>query len=131
MLLATVADRLPVRRVTRDVTPEALRDLLDCPPRASVAFVRAGAPDILPARVRMSEQRHLFAVDAEAPALEQQEVVLLVDDGPYWFQLRGVSVRGLAVPVDPPASDEPEALAWYAIEARRVLAWNYGAIREE
>ena len=80
----------------------------------------------------MSGQRHLFGVDADsAPALDQQEVVLLVDDGPYWFQLRGVSVRGIAVPVDPPLGDEPEALAWYAIEARRVLAWDYGAIREE
>ncbi len=56
---------------------------------------------------------------------------MLVDDGPYWFQLRGVSVRGIAIPVDPPLGDELEALAWYAIEVRRVLAWDYGAIREE
>jgi hypothetical protein len=111
--LAPVAARPPARRVTRDVAPEALRDLLDRPPRASMAFVRAGAPNVLPARVRMSGQRQLFAIDADAaPALEQREIVLLVDDGPYWCQLRGVSVRRIAVPVDPPLGDEPQALAW-------------------
>ena len=118
-------------RVTRDVAPERLRELVDRPPRATVAFVRAGVADLLPARARMRGDRHLFAVPDAAPALDGQEVVLLVDDGPYWFQLRGVSVRGIASRADAPAADEAPGLAWYSVDARRVHARDYGALREE
>jgi hypothetical protein len=119
------------RHVTRDVAPDALRNLLDRPPRATVAFVEAGAPDALPAHACVRAGRHLFALAATAPALEGREVVLLVDDGPYWFELRGVSVRGIAVRAAPPPGDDASDLGWYAIDVRRVLAWDYGAIREE
>ena len=119
------------RHVTRDVAPDALRDLLDRPPRATVAFVDAGVPDALAARANLSAGRHLFALADTAPALEGREVVLLVDDGPYWFELRGVSVRGIAMRAAAPPDDDAPGLAWYAIDVRRVLAWDYGAIREE
>jgi hypothetical protein len=56
--------------------------------------------------------------------------VLVIDDGRYWFQLRGVSVRGIANRIDTPAGAAAQ-LAWYAVETRRVLAWDYGAVREE
>lgn len=121
-----------MRRVTRDVDPAAVRDLLDRPPRASVAFVDGGAAAVLPARARLDGDRHLFAVAAAAaPALDRREVVLVIDDGPYWFQLRGLSVRGVARCIDAPAGAEGARLGWYAIEARRVLAWDYGAVRKE
>lgn len=127
-----MTDTPPVHRVTRDVDPAAVRDLLDRPPRATVAFVDGGAATLLPARVRLDGDRHLFAVAAdEAPALDQREVVLVIDDGPYWFQLRGFSVRGIARSIDAPTSAEAGQLAWYAIDTRRVLAWDYGAVREE
>jgi hypothetical protein len=58
-------------------------------------------------------------------------VVLVIDAGEYWFELRGLSVRGVATRVDSPGPAETVPLAWYAIEPRRVLAWDYGAIREE
>ncbi len=92
-------------RVTRDVEPEALRGLLDDPPRATVGFVHDGVPDLLPAVVRVGDG-HRFAVDAAAPDLDGCEVVLVVDDGPYWFQLRGISIRGRArrVPQPPGAT---------------------------
>jgi hypothetical protein len=114
-------------RVTRDVEPDALRGLLQAPPRAMVGFVRDGLPDLLPVVVRVADE-HRFGVTPTAPDLDGREVVLLVDDGPYWFQLRGVSVRGRARRVpDPPGATH---LAWYVVEARRVLAWDYGALRE-
>ena len=55
-------------------------------------------------------------------------MVLVVDDGPYWFQLRGIAVRGIAIREEPTAAES--ALVSYALDARRVLAWDYGAIRE-
>ncbi len=125
-----VADPPSARRVTRDVEPAALRGLLDHPPRATVAFVDGDRAAVLPARARLDGDRHLFAVAADAaPALDRCEVVLMIDDGWYWFQLRGVSVRGIAHRVDPPADAEAAPLAWYGVDTRRVLAWDYGAVR--
>jgi hypothetical protein len=116
--------------VTRDVEVSALRDLLDRPPRATVAFIDGGAVSLLPARARCSVTKHLFGVlPGAAPNLADREVVLIIDDGPYWFEARGISVRGTASRVEPRTSDD--GLVWYAIEPRRVLAWDYGAIREE
>jgi prepilin-type processing-associated H-X9-DG protein len=116
--------------VTRDVEVSALRDLLDHPSRATVAFVDGNAVSLLPARARCSATKHLFGVaSATAPDLADREVVLVIDAGPYWFEARGISVRGIAARVEPSSRDGD--LVWYTIEPRRVLAWDYGAIREE
>ena len=117
-------------RVTRDVAPTALADLLADPPRTTVAFVRAGQIDILPARARFADDAYFFGIRADAAVdLAEKEVVLVCDDGSYWFELRGISVRGIACAAEP---DEQRGrhLLWYAIEPRRVLSWDYGALRE-
>lgn len=120
------------RRVTRDVAPADLRDLVDRPPRATVAFVEHDAVDLLPARAECSLDDHRFGVTAAAaPDLDGREVVLVLDDGPYWFELRGVSVRGTARRSAADAGRVADGLVWYRIEARRVLAWDYGRLREE
>lgn len=128
-------DRTPdarARRVTRDVAVAAVRDLIEQPPRATVAFVERDAVDLLPALARVNGDRYSFGILADqAPNLDRREVVLAIDDGPYWFELRGVSVRGTARRVEPPRGGGDEHLVWYAITARRILAWDYGAIREE
>lgn len=119
-----------VNRVTRDVEPAAVRDLLEEPPRAALAFEEAGEVDALPVRARFEGGVHAFAVRADAaPDLSGREVVLVRDDGPYWFELRGVSVRGVARRVEAPNGESTRHLLWYAIEPRRVLAWDYGALR--
>jgi hypothetical protein len=120
------------KRVTRDVTVSDLRDLLERPPRATVAFVDGGAVDVLPARARCTADTHQFGVVSDtAPTLDHREVVLVIDAGANsWFKLRGFSVRGVAVRVPSPVSAGSD-LTWYAIEPRRTLAWDYGAIREE
>jgi len=120
------------KRVIRDVDPAAVGDLLDHPPRATVAFVDRGVVDLLPVRVRCGADSYRFGVAADpSPDLAGREVVLVLDDGPFWFELRGISVRGVATRVDPPEPQATERLAWYAIAPRRVLAWDYGTIREE
>jgi len=48
-------------------------------------------------------------------------VVLVVDDGPQWFRLRALTIRGTAV---------PPGKGCYRVEPRRVVAWDYGALRE-
>src|SRR5512139_2214877 len=119
-------------RVTRDVSLSDVADLLSHPPRATVAFVHGGGVDVVPARARCTAETHRFAVaSSAAPSLDAHEVVLVVEDGSCgWFGLRGFSVRGLATRVEAPALEPSDDLAWYAVEPRRVLAWDYGAIRE-
>ena len=119
----------PGHTVTRDVEPSSLQDLLDHPPRATIAFVDREHVDILPVRARCHAGTYRFGVRPEvASGLANREVVLVIDDGPYFFELRGVSVRGLPRRIDEPG--ETDALTWYVIEPRRILAWNYAAMRE-
>jgi len=126
-------DTPPSRRVVRDVEPAAVRDLLERPPRATVAFVEdGGSAAVLPVCTQVDRERRLFAVATEAaPDLDRREVVLVIDDGPYWYQLRGVTMRGIATRVDAPASAVAAQLAWYAVDPRRVIAWDYGTVHEE
>lgn len=124
------SDRHP--QVTRDVAVSAVRDLLTHPPRATVAFVNGDAVDLLPARFHFSADTHCFGILPDAgPDLENREVVVVVDDGPYWFELRGISVRGIATRVESPKKSPARDLIWYAVAPRRVLAWDYGSIRQE
>jgi hypothetical protein len=90
--------RNAAQRVTRDVEPSALKDLLEHPPRATVAFVDRDEADVLPVRARFRADTYRFGVLPEvATDLENREVVLVIDHGPYWFELRCISVRGLMV----------------------------------
>jgi hypothetical protein len=83
-----------------------------------VTFVNDGEPAIIPVRARRAGDRWRFA--AAAPALDDREVVLLLDDGDWWFELHGVSVRGVA---------RRDGDGWYTVGPRRVLTWNYGSLR--
>jgi hypothetical protein len=121
--------RADEKRVTRDVELSAVRDLLDRPPRGTVAFVEQDAVEIVPVRPRCSAESYSFGVPTgAAPDLEGREVVLVIDDGQYWFELRGVSVRGVARQIEGPAG--AGGLRWYALEPRRMLAWDYDSLRE-
>jgi hypothetical protein len=117
--------------VTRNVEPATLKALLANPPRATVAFVERGEATVVPVRARCRTDSYRFGVRPEmAPGLENREVVLLMDDGAYWFELRGLSVRGVAKRIEHLDPGETSALAWYAVEPRRILAWDYGRLRE-
>lgn len=119
------------RGVTRDVEPSTLWDLLENPPRATLAFVDRDRADVLPVQARCRADTYRFGVvPAIAADLDNRDVVLVIDDGAYWFDLRGISVRGVARRIDRVEAGEADALAWYVIEPRRILAWNYAAIRE-
>jgi hypothetical protein len=78
-------------RTTRDVTPADVADVVANPRRATVTFIDDGEPAIVPVRARREGNRWRFAV--AAPALNDREVVLLLDDGDWRFELRD---RGMA-----------------------------------
>lgn len=128
--MAAAAEPSAPQRVTRDVELLAVRDLLESPPQATVACVQDGQVDVLPARAHCAADVYAFGVANESPDLTGREVVLIIDDGSYWFELRGISVRGIATRTGAPPQAAAPRLVWYAIDWRRVLAWDYGSIRE-
>ena len=111
--------------VTRDVSLGALSNLLASPPRASITFVAEDRVTMVPVRVRFVGDQPLVALPAGGPDLTGREVVVLVDDGPWWFRLRGASFRGVAR-----RDTEADGAVWWAIAPQRILAWDYGTIRE-
>ena len=111
--------------VTRDVALDAVSDLLARPPRASVTFRDGDGVAIAPVRARFVGDQPLVGLPAGGPDLARHEVVVLMDDRPWWFRLRGASFRGVAR-----RDAEAEGVVWWAVAPRRVLAWDYGTIRE-
>jgi hypothetical protein len=117
-----------VKRVTRAVRPEDLRELLEHPPRATLAFVSGGTIQASPVAFRYESGRYLVGLSpgTEPPA---GRVKVLVDDGPWYFDLRGVWVRGSLTPIEPPAG-ALEGQAWCELAPEKTAAWHYGSMRE-
>lgn len=116
-----------MRHVTRNVDPVEVHDLLRGVPRACVAFVCDDEPRLEPVTVMFSGGRYQLGMPVQPPAAGQ-EVVLLVDEGAQFFDLRAIYLRGHAQPLDA-AVDPPDDLFWFAIEPARMVAWDYGRLR--
>lgn len=117
-----------VKRVTRAVRPEDLRGLLEHPPRATLAFVRDAAIQAIPVAFNYDAGRYLVGLprDVQPPA---GRVKLLVDDGPWYFDLRGIWSRGSLAPSEAPANSG-EGLSWFELTPEKTAAWHYGSMRE-
>lgn len=117
-----------MKRVTRSVQPEDLRELLEHPPRATLAFVRDGVIEAVPVAFRSASGRYLVGLPGgmERPA---GRVKLLVDDGHWYFDLRGLWVRGVLEPSAAPTG-APEGTEWFELRPEKTAAWHYGSMRE-
>ena len=115
------------REVTVRVPLDESLDLLQRPARACIGFARDGQPQIEPVHLRYEGGRYLIGLEpgAEAPD-PSAEVVLVVDEGVLFFELRAVYVRGAARPV---SSSPQDRLRWVEVEPSRVSSWNYGRMR--
>ncbi len=115
------------REVTVRVPLNESLDLLERPARACVGFISGGGPRIEPARLRYEDGRYLIGIEPDNQAPDPStEVVLIVDDGVLFFELRAVYVRGIARPL-PPSSREN--LHWFEVDPSLVSSWNYGRMR--
>ena len=117
------------KSITRRVSPEDLRDLLVSPPRASLAFVEDARVQALPVSFRYDEARYWFGiVDPSGYLVPGAPVHLLIDDGEYHTELRGMAISGRVGdrPTRPIASGAP---SWFEVVPDRISAWDYDAMR--
>jgi hypothetical protein len=113
--------------ITRDVEPAAIADLALVPPRTALATTVDGEIHVLPVSLRLEDQSdpalspRIVRVPDGAPDMADRNVVVISDDGPQWFKLRSLSVRGTAISIGDCS---------YRITPKRFVAWDYGSLRE-
>lgn len=112
--------------ITRDVEASAVADLALTPPRTALAATVNDEIQLLPIGVSVetpadpASSPRLVQVPADTPDLADRDVVVIADDGPQWFRLRSLTVRGTAIAT----SDRS-----YRVVPKRVVAWDYGSLR--
>jgi hypothetical protein len=120
-----------MKRITRDIDPMHNRDLLERVPHACLFFGGAHGPQAQPVVLLWQDSRYLVGIPEHAgrrPDAEQ-EVVLLVDDGVYFFDLRAIYMRGQAKPIATPRG-APADQTWCEVVPLKTVAWDYGTLRE-
>lgn len=119
--------------MTQRVPVGEISDLLAGSARAAMAYAGPDGPECVPVVVRTDGGIHVgMTPDAIAPAGSRQRVVLVIDDGRYWFQLRAALWRGTLAPEeDDGTAPAGDGLVWFRLEPQRSAAWDYGRLREE
>lgn len=122
---------MSLKRITRDIDPVDAQDLLERVPRASLAFAGDDGPYAQPIAFVWRDSRYFVGI-AEATNLQptvDQEVVLLVDEGVQYFDLRAIYIRGRVKSVEAP-NDAPAGRTWFEVIPLKTVAWDYGTLRE-
>lgn len=113
--------------ITRDVDMSAVADLAVSPPRAALVAVGDDEILLLPVNVALEEpadpasSTRIVQVNQGSADLADRRVVVIADDGPQWFRLRSLTVRGTAKSVGD---------CTYRVAPERIVAWDYGSLRE-
>jgi nitroimidazol reductase NimA-like FMN-containing flavoprotein (pyridoxamine 5'-phosphate oxidase superfamily) len=120
-----------MKKVTRDIEIASVRDLLERVPRARLAFANDQGPEAQPVRFVLRDDQYLVGIHNDSRYIPQpgQDVALLIDEGVYYFELRAVYIRGQVHLVEAP-SDTQDECTWFEVEALKVVAWDYGSMRE-
>ena len=95
--------------------------------RACVSFAVDGRPRVEAAIVRYEQPRFVVGLGAAcSPPPVGAEVVVVVDEGVQFFDLRAIHARGTAGPVAVGPGDD---LVWFEVEPSKVTCWDYGRLR--
>ncbi len=120
-----------MKRVTRNIDLERVRDLLERVPRACIAFASDHGPEVQPVVLVWHDGRYLTGIpeDADHRPGSGHEVVLLIDEGVHFFDLRAIYIRGQVKPVEAP-DGAPVGHTWFEVVPLKTVAWDYGMLRE-
>lgn len=120
-----------MKRVTRNIDPGSARDLLERVPRACIAFASDHGPQTQPIVLAWHDGRYLAGIpeDADPRPSPDQEVVLLIDEGVHFFDLRAIYIRGRVKPAEAPRG-APAGRTWFEVVPLKTVAWDYGTLRE-
>lgn len=121
------------RRVTHAVDPERMRDLLERAPRACIAFVHDGRAELVPVEFLLRAGRYWIGVSvvgSDPVPGPDQPLKLLVDEGMYYFDMRGIWIRGRVSCAEAPPEGAAPNLRWLQLVPERCVAWDFGAMRE-
>ena len=120
-----------MKRVTRNIDPEGARDLLERVPRACVAFASDHRPQAQPVVLVWHDGHYMAGLpeDADRRPGSSDEVVLLIDEGVHFFDLRAIYIRGRVKPAEAPGG-APIGHIWFEVVPLKTVAWDYGTLRE-
>jgi len=121
-----------MKQVTRNIDPNCAQDLLERVPRACLCFASDNGPQAQPIVLVWQDGRYLVGLleDADHQPSPGQQVVLLIDEGVRFFDLRALYIRGqvkqASAPREAPAAD----CTWVEVVPLKTVAWDYGMLRE-
>jgi hypothetical protein len=115
--------------VTVRVPLEETRDLLRGSARACLGFTAGDSPWIEPVALRYQECRYQVGLEKGSKAPEPgSEVILVIDEGRLFFELRAVYVRGHA---DSVLDESEDHRTWLEVRPTKITSWDYGRMRVE
>jgi len=96
-----------------------------------MAFASETGPQAQPIAFLWNSGRYMAGVPENANHRPQpgDEVVFLIDEGLYFFDLRAIYVRGRLKPALAP-EDATHGCTWFEVEPIKTVAWDYGMLRE-
>lgn len=121
-----------MKRVTRNIDPSSVRDLLERVPRACLCFASDHGPQTQPIVLVWHDGRYLVGIPLATDPRPGfgQEVVLLIDEGVYFFDLRALYIRGQVRPAEIPKDTLTNGHTWVEVVPLKTVAWDYGMLRE-
>ncbi len=121
------------KRISRAAGPDELKDLLEHPPRASIAFNNEGVVEATPVAFRFRDEQYWVGIrrsDISSMPRADDRVRLLIDEGRYHTELRGMWIRGRILPAGHRPEDASGNVDWFEVLPEKVVGWNYGAMQE-
>ena len=113
-------------RTTRRVAIEDLADLVAAPRHATIAFLIGDELRAAPVRAIRRGDSFLVGLGTDETRPDLGTVAtLLLDEGVFTSQLRGVRIRGTVRESQHDVGD----LTWFDLACDHVVAWDYGHLR--
>jgi deazaflavin-dependent oxidoreductase (nitroreductase family) len=120
-----------MKRVTRNIDPGRAQDLRERAARACLCFATNHGLQAQPVVLVWQDGRYLAGIpeQTELQPDSGEEVVLLLDEGIHFFDLRALYIRGRLEPAETPR-DASSGHTWGEVVPLKTVAWDYGMLRE-